>query len=55
MKINTFLKKQDVVVKENQFCCVYQFAEFYILLHTYSLDQTKNVLRVTKSRQIITF
>ena len=31
------------------------FINFYILLHTHSLDQTKNVLRVTKSRQIITY
>ena len=31
------------------------FQEFYILLHTYSLDQINNVLPVTKSRQIITF
>ena len=31
------------------------FQEFYVLLYKYSLEQTKNVLRVTKLRQIITF
>ena len=40
---------------ETSFAVFINFQEFYILLYTYSLDQTKNVLRVTKSWQVMTF
>ena len=45
-----FLKQLDVFVMENNYKVFIHFQVFYILLYTYSLDQAKNVLNVTKSQ-----
>ena len=45
----------QITERKTNFTVFINFQEFHILLHTYSLEQTKNVLRVAKSRQITTF
>ena len=47
-----FLKKARCKLSllwETNFTVFIDFQEFYILLYTYSLDQTKNVFHVTES------
>ena len=44
------IKKLDVVVMKSNYNAFIHFQVFYILLYTYSLDQAKNVLYVTKSQ-----
>ena len=51
MKNKYFFKKKTRCPCNGKLILLFiDFQEFYVLLYTYSLDQAKNVLRVTKSR-----
>ena len=50
MKNKYFFKKTRCPCNGKLILLFIDFQEFYVLLYTYSLDQAKNVLRVTKSR-----